>query len=241
MRELREQVLRGEWEEAAVVLIVLLIIGFVIYRSKKRNQSPELGDMLRQRDERIAELERLIATQPRHVIKEVHVASGTRAADGSEYFARGIQHEKDYNYDAALADFTRAIEVEPNALHYRTRAWFFWWRRKNTSLAIADYSKAIELGSAAGDYLGRAGMYWEIGNYDRAMADINRAIHLNPQELLYYYLRGLLYQVKGDLRAAKSDLAAVASHHGGEFGRCAQIALKALGKGEKGEWLHGHF
>ena len=45
------------------------------------------------------------------------------------------------------------------------------------------------------------------GNYDRAIADLTRAIELTPDYALAYELRGKAYQKKGDLDRAKPDLA----------------------------------
>ncbi len=43
------------------------------------------------------------------------------------------------------------------------------------------------------------------GDLDAALADLNRAIELNPKEALFYNSRGLIKRSRGDLRGALAD------------------------------------
>ena len=65
--------------------------------------------------------------------------------------------------------------------------------------AIAHFERALELDSTKAEaylYLSRA--YSNQGKYDKAMHEVNRAIHFNPKYGEAYRSRGLLWKTLGD-------------------------------------------
>jgi len=61
------------------------------------------------------------------------------------YGRRGSANWFKGNYDRAIADFTKQIEIEPNNPEaYRGRSLAYADKRDNAS-ALADYNKAIEI------------------------------------------------------------------------------------------------
>jgi len=130
-------------------------------------------------------------------------ASGT--SDG-DLVNRGIEKAKNGDLDGALADFNRAIELNPkdDAPYYnRAQA----RRLKNdTAGAIADYTRAIELGSTnPAAYNNRGNARAENNDRDGAIADYTRAIELKPDYARAYYNRAVLKKEKGDKAGAKAD------------------------------------
>src|SRR5213594_2592593 len=130
-------------------------------------------------------------------------ASGT--SDG-DLVNRGIEKAKNGDLDGALADFNRAIELNPkdDAPYYnRAQA----RRLKNdTAGAIADYTRAIELGSTnPAAYNNRGNARAENKDRDGAIADYTRAIELKPDYARAYYNRAVLKKEKGDKAGAKAD------------------------------------
>jgi hypothetical protein len=87
--------------------------------------------------------------------------------------------EKDY--DQAIANFTKAIEMDPKyALAYNERG-IAYQGRGDYDRAIADYTKAIELDpKVAYAYYIRGLSYLKKGNTDQATADMDRARQLDP-------------------------------------------------------------
>lgn len=99
------------------------------------------------------------------------------------YFNRGAGHDVKDERGAALADYSKAIELAPDAETYAVRGWVYQ-RLGRRDEAIADYSRAIAL-SPDGDqvymlnaYFRRSELYQEKGQYRRALADLDRAIAL---------------------------------------------------------------
>src|SRR5438552_2741433 len=119
---------------------------------------------------------------------------------------RGIEKGKDGDLDGAIADFTRASELDPkdDAPYYnRAQA---KWLKKDSAGAIADYTQAIELGStnpAAYNNPGNARA--QNNDRDGAIADYTRAIELKPDYARAYYNRAVTKKAKGDKAGAAAD------------------------------------
>jgi tetratricopeptide (TPR) repeat protein len=131
-----------------------------------------------------------------------------RAADESDgdLVDRGIEKAKNGDLDGAIADFTRAIELNPkdDAPYYnRAQAKRL---KKDAAGAIADYTRAIELGSKnPAAYNNRGNARAENNDRDGAIADYTHAIELKPDYARAYYNRAVAKQAKGDAAGAKVD------------------------------------
>lgn len=76
-------------------------------------------------------------------------------------------------YTIAIADLTRAIELEPSAYAYRTRGNIFTGMATDYVKAVVDYTRALELGIEYewNVYSNRASIYAKLGKKDKAIAD----------------------------------------------------------------------
>src|SRR6266567_2772343 len=119
---------------------------------------------------------------------------------------RGIEKGKDGDLDGAIADFTRASELDPkdDAPYYnRAQA---KWLKKDSAGAIADYTQAIELGSTnPAAYNNRGNARAQNNDRDGAIADYTRAIELKPDYARAYYNRAVTKKDKGDTAGAEAD------------------------------------
>ena len=138
-----------------------------------------------------------------------HTASSaspaTEESDG-DLVNRGIEKGKKGDLDGAIADFDRAITLNPkDEAPYYNRAQA---RRlkKDAAGAIADYTKAIELGSTnPAAYNNRGNARSENKDLDGAIADYTRAIELKPDYARAYYNRAFTKETKGDKTGAEAD------------------------------------
>ena len=82
--------------------------------------------------------------------------------------------------DQAMADFDRAVELDPAyAEPYNSRG-FIFAERGDIEQAIADYGKAIEVDrDYASAYANRGTASLKLGDVDRAVADLDKAIELD--------------------------------------------------------------
>ncbi|MDB9389879.1 serine protease [Microcystis aeruginosa] len=119
------------------------------------------------------------------------------------YVNRGILYQDLQKYDLALADWNKAIEINPNyALAYNNRGGLYHNQQKY-DLALSDINKAIEINrNLAEAYYNRGLLYYDQQKYELALADYSKAIDINPNLAEAYNNRGLLHR---DLQ--KYDLA----------------------------------
>lgn len=122
------------------------------------------------------------------------------------YCKHGIAKQAKGNLDGALADYNKAIELDPKAPHVYDFRGFARRLKGDLDGAIADYNRAIELDPQDADgFHNRAFTKQAKGDVDGAMADYDRAIELNPSEAHVYNNRGVARLTKGDLDSALVD------------------------------------
>ena len=125
------------------------------------------------------------------------------SADG--LLALVLQAEGDQEQADAL--LTALIEDDPESLSLlNNRCWLRGRGNFKLEEALEDCTEAVELSKEPATYLdSRALIYYRLGMYDDAMADLNRALRLNPSLSSSRYLRALNHKAKGDLQAANND------------------------------------
>ena len=120
-----------------------------------------------------------------------------------DYFYRGNSNSEKGRYAEAIADYTKAIQINPqdaSAYYNRGNAYD---NQGKYDLAIADFTKAIQLNPQLYEaYNDRGVDYSEQGKYDLAIADYTKAIRIDVQRASAYYNRGNAYERQG-----KHDLA----------------------------------
>jgi tetratricopeptide (TPR) repeat protein len=157
----------------------------------------------------------------------------TRSNLAIDYHNRGNAYYAKSESDRAVADFTKAIEIDPIfAAAYYSRATANYNNGEYDN-AIADFTKAIELepkyavrnrgttytmmkNLIRSDptftfYAGRAAAYWAKGEHDSAIADYSKVINLEPKYPDAYTNRAKVYTAKGDLNSAGSDFSTAIS------------------------------
>lgn len=120
------------------------------------------------------------------------------------YIARGLIYYSQDDAVAAIADFDRAIELDPQyaGVAYSSRGNVLL-DQGDLEAAIIDYSRAILLNDEDVDaYNGRGNAYKESSEYELALNDFARAIELEPSLALLYGNRGNVYiEMEDNIRA----------------------------------------
>ena len=155
----------------------------------------------------------------------VHVENHPASAE--DYNNRGEAKLAKDDLDGALADFKKAIELNPDLVVARdncgrvelakidrdktlAETWNKFGRIKKDAGeldgALLGYNKAIELNpNFATAYSNRGLVKKAKGDLDGAIADFNKAIELKPDSAIYYSNRGSVRRKKGDLEDALAD------------------------------------
>jgi tetratricopeptide (TPR) repeat protein len=94
-----------------------------------------------------------------------------------ELLRRGNGHFDKGEFEAAVADYTKAIEIEPDYSDAYNNRGLTYSDRGDKDRAIADYTKAIELKpDYAEAYYNRGVDYSDKRDKDRAIADYRRSL-----------------------------------------------------------------
>ena len=126
-------------------------------------------------------------------------------SNAEEYLRRGAEALQRGQYSEAIEDFTKAIELEPDADAYYIRGRAYG-RQREYDRAIEDFTKAIELNPKFADaYYARGNAYGRQREYDRAIEESTKAIELNPEFANAYYIRGNAYGRQGEHDRAIED------------------------------------
>ena len=108
---------------------------------------------------------------------------------------RGSVYGEAGQTDQALADFTKAISLDPNYAQAYANRGLVYRKSNQLDLALADFNKALSIDpNYAPAYVGRGSVYSQQGRHEQALADFNKAIALKPDNAEAYYSRGMLYQ-----------------------------------------------
>ncbi|MFN2286651.1 MAG: tetratricopeptide repeat protein [Anaerolineae bacterium] len=127
-------------------------------------------------------------------------------AAASAYNNRGNTYFQLQNYAAALADYTRALELAPQNTNAYNNRGATHAAMQDYKAALADYGRAIELDpQGASAYNNRGAAYYQMQDYKAALADYGRAIELNPQYTAAYNNRGTTYEAMQDYETALAD------------------------------------
>lgn len=96
------------------------------------------------------------------------------------------------SYEAAIADLTTAIQLEPREAQFWASRGDAYAAAKDLDKALADHAKAIELDPKNAYRWNNRGVIHDVHrkDYSAAIADYSQAIQLQPKVALYHYNRG---------------------------------------------------
>jgi len=127
------------------------------------------------------------------------------------YYNRGYAYDDKEQYERAIADYSRAIELDPSyvkayAERCRTRA----ITNRDLKLALADCDKALALNHPKPHYIriSRGIIYYRWGQWRQAIAEFDSALQVNPDHGTALFVRGCARRHNGDQRGGDADIAA---------------------------------
>jgi len=127
--------------------------------------------------------------------------------EAGDYLQHGMILYQQGRFDAAIENYTKAIEFDPQYSEAYKRRAIIYRARGDHAAAIADFTKAIEVDSeyAQEHYYERGVSQLDNRNYDAAIADFTKAIELDNYYAEAYYSRGLAHYQKKNYDAAMVD------------------------------------
>ena len=107
-------------------------------------------------------------------------------------FNRGVAYRNLGEWDKAIADYTKAIELDPKYAEAYCDRGVSYSNLGQWEKAISDYSSAIRINPQFPDAISNRGIaYCNLLQWDKAITDYSRAIGVNPNNKEAYTNRGI--------------------------------------------------
>lgn len=112
-----------------------------------------------------------------------------------QFYRQGLKKSQKLNYRLAIADYTQALELNPQLVAAHYQRGFARSQLSDDRGAFADYTAALKLNPDLPEiYYYRGLTRFKLANIPGSLEDFDRATDLNPHYGEAYYQRGLVYQ-----------------------------------------------
>jgi tetratricopeptide (TPR) repeat protein len=197
-----------------VVLLVLVIYGSINFQQNKiwKNEETLWSHQIKHHPEVFLPwiYRAVLYREEGQLEKALHdhnKAIALKPLDASAYVSRGFTFFRFNLFEKALQDFDAAEKLNPkNYIIYRNRS--------NVYLKLGDYSKAqselekyIRFNPSDSEMWAILGRIYRVNKeLAKSLSAFNRAIHLEPHKLDYYYQRFITFYEMGDLQMARNEM-----------------------------------
>ncbi len=122
------------------------------------------------------------------------------------YGFRGLAWKKKGDLDKAIADYSKALDLDPKpSTNYYNRG-NAWQNKGDHDRAIADYTKVLEIDPQDAEACNARGLAWKNkGDLEKAVADYTRALEIDPKYATAYFNRGAARKNMGNFGPAIAD------------------------------------
>lgn len=184
-------------------------------------------------------LTRPVATAILSVLMMTFAPAG-HAQSASAFVASGLEKSKTGNYDAAIADYTKALELNSSFLSAYLNRGRAKTNQGNFDGAVADFSQAAKLRPNDADaYFERGHAEFLQGNFEGAQTDFTKAIEIKPEDQAYYE-RGLTRECQSNFAGALADYVKAAGITAGDDPSSYAALHAALLNRRMGHKIEGH-
>jgi tetratricopeptide (TPR) repeat protein len=98
-----------------------------------------------------------------------------KKGEEADHFHRGVEHSRQSEYDAAIKEYTLAIEINPNLIVAYFNRGHAYSKKGDHNAAIRDFSKTIKLNPKNVEaYKNRAVSHFFKKDYDKAWQDVKK-------------------------------------------------------------------
>jgi tetratricopeptide (TPR) repeat protein len=169
-------------------------------------------------------------------------AAGLKPDLTDAYLVRGRSHVALYDLDHAVADFSKAVELQPRDPRILLERASVYLEQKNYAAAIADSTAALALDPRlAQAYKLRGAALRASGDAQKAVAEFSHAIEIEPNSNSYFE-RGATYQILADHQHAVEDFTQAIAYNPDQpqtyYARAE--SERALGESKQAEEDHKH-
>lgn len=181
---------------AAVIVVVLALFAGGIWLVARG-----LSGFIRQRGSIISQ-----TTPPPSPSPSVAASDSSNPKDAGPYIQRAHSRWKKQDFDGALADLNRALELNPKLSEAYNDRGLVKKDKGDIEGAIADYHKALDLNPRNASPINNLGVIkLDRGETESAIGYFNRALEIDPARVAVFVNRGRARSGKNDLDGALAD------------------------------------
>jgi tetratricopeptide (TPR) repeat protein len=129
----------------------------------------------------------------------------SRADRAMAYAERASYASGQNRSDDAIADFDKALELEPDNIDWRSERAYLLYFKGDYERAIKDFDEVFAAKPDAHLAAFRGKSYLAKGDETRGFADLSKSIELEPGKSIYRYWRAQEYGKRGQIDAALTD------------------------------------
>lgn len=122
---------------------------------------------------------------------------GCGGSDAASYVRQGKACLEKGDFDGAILNYDKAIEISPNCLDAYYSRGLAHYANNDNDRAVADWTKCIEIDpGCAGAYLLRGNIYYQSGSTDSAIKDLEKGVNLAPDNPVALRAKEVLADLK---------------------------------------------
>ncbi|MHC4116353.1 MAG: tetratricopeptide repeat protein [Planctomycetota bacterium] len=127
--------------------------------------------------------------------------------DANAYNNRGIASARKGQYEAAIANFTRAFKRNPLFAEGYFNRGHVYIAIGQLGRGVSDFSKAVEIKPGFTDgYVDLGLIHADMAQYSEAISDFTKAVEIDPERSDAYFSRALVCCAKGEYDRAWDDV-----------------------------------
>ncbi|MCD1257713.1 tetratricopeptide repeat protein [Paenibacillus athensensis] len=156
---------------------------------------------------------KLRETEPAAVqIERITHAITLHPTDAQAYYFRGLALYDSSSYDRAAADFTRCLRLDPGMRHVINCRGMCYYLLGDYDRALADF-ECSNSADVCNMFAYRADIYSRKGDVERALADLLRALELEPEHPDLIYRLGRLHAEAGRYEQVLASMDRLLAYH----------------------------
>ncbi|MEM7375266.1 MAG: tetratricopeptide repeat protein [Bacteroidota bacterium] len=141
----------------------------------------------------------------RDAMNDYNKAIQLRPGYAQAYYGRACLRESRGDLQNALADIVEALDANPGYIEALLFRGDVYTKRSEWEQALEAYSEVLKQQRSANAFHKRAYVYQRMGQIDKALTDLNRAVDLRPTLETAWFDRGLIHQAAQRYDQALAD------------------------------------
>ena len=124
----------------------------------------------------------------------------------SAAYIKAIMSYVGYNFNQALAEAKRAVELEPNNVRYHYGLSIMYYKLNRNPEALEDARKIVRLNPQNAqfhNYLGK--IFYKVGQYDEALIEVQKAVELEPKNPEYHHRLSMIFLARKEFYKAMQE------------------------------------